>query len=424
MLLPNGYKLLHLKLLASRQAATPFCAGTRHFLMTPEPERPYYSAVSASTVQPANSWCVTASWDEVSHKVITTNIADNPMRVLDEKILDLTTSPDWMEYLEILEQRSDESGGAGAYDTFRCDLILGISENQWRIWGQEFHLNRIEQSYRSIVNTTHEDSLTNARRRSESIIQELLFKASTSPTLQSETKTNLDDVMFQLIRMTLLWSHSNDEIIVRGHSCCSGTAFSTNKPVQPIVVSVAAKQHTKNKQIDMDTTMPSRMHDPRHKVASWTRLRKQMERPETYKPPGVSEVLMLRPFVDNQLEVLEGLSSNVFVIYKDGTLRTAGDGVLHGYARHLVLECAESCGLVFDPSKSILLQDAEKGLWQEAFITSSSRLIYPISKVLIHTDNDYEFVEYWTYERNGEKGKCQQLLDEILKQADAEIRPV
>lgn len=387
-------------------------------------ERPYSSS---SAAQPANRWCVTASWDEGSNRVVTTDvITENPMQRMDGKTLDLTTSPDWMEFMELSEQRSDESGGAGAYDTFRCDLMLGNPKNRWRIWGQEFHLNRIEQSYRSIANGVPVASLTKARHRSESIVQELLLHASTLPTLQSENNINSDnDVMFQLIRMTLLWSHSDDQIIVRGHSCCSGTALSTQTNIPPIVVSVAAKQHANNQQIEIDTAMPSRMKDPRHKVASWTRLRKQMERPETYKPPGVSEVLMLRPTgIDNQLEVLEGLSSNIFVIYKDGTLRTASDGVLLGYARHLVLECAERCGLRIDLLKPILLQDAKKGLWQEAFITSSSRLVYPISKVLIHTDNEYEFVEYWTYESTGEKAKWQQLLDEMIKKVDSEITPV
>jgi hypothetical protein len=137
----------------------------------------------------------------------------------------------------------------------------------------------------------------------------------------------------------------------------------------------------------VDASLPTRVSDPQYKVASWTRLRKKMESPETYMPPGVSEVLMVRPSpINGDLEVLEGLSSNLFVVYKDGTIRTAQDGVLYGYVRHLVLECAETCCLRLDP-QPIVLHDATAGLWQEAFITSSSRLIYPISKILIHSDN-------------------------------------
>ncbi|GAX14234.1 hypothetical protein FisN_1Hh426 [Fistulifera solaris] len=417
MLLFHQLKLLHFNLVLSSRSrlATPF-----EDTMTPKPN---CSLNAAPPLRPTNRWCVTAAWDEVSNRVISQNV-DYPIQTINEKVLDLTTSPDWMEYLEISEHRSEESGGAGAYDSFRCDLILQSTgqKQSWRIWGQDFHLNRIQESYQSIAKDVNVGSLMDARHKSELIIQELLSKASTSPTLLQLENNSSGNAMFQLIRMTLLWSNANGEITVRGHSCCSGSALSLDEPVQPIVVSVAAKQH--GKQIDMDSAMPSRVNDPRHKVASWTRLRKQLERPETYKPPGTSEVLMLRPSTDHRLEVLEGLSSNFFVVYKDGTLRTASDGVLLGYARHLVLECAESCGLRFISSKSIFLQDAEQGLWQEAFITSSSRLIYPISKVIIHTDNEMEFEDYWTYESNGEKAKWQQLLDEILKRRNAEITTV
>ena len=52
------------------------------------------------------------------------------------------------------------------------------------------------------------------------------------------------------------------------------------------------------------------------------------------------------------------------------------------YVRHLILECASECGLTVDDSP-IRLEDGREGLWEEAFITSSSRLIYPIEKILI-----------------------------------------
>jgi hypothetical protein len=131
-------------------------------------------------------------------------------------------------------------------------------------------------------------------------------------------------------------------------------------------------------------TIPSRYHNPHNKVASWTRIRKTLEAPERYKPPGVSDDSN-NNINNTDLEVLEGLSSNVFIIYKDGTIRTAVDGVLHGYVRQLVLDCAvgcgSSCGLILDVNQPIRLQEVHE--WKEAFITSSSRLLYPISKIMI-----------------------------------------
>jgi hypothetical protein len=120
-----------------------------------------------------------------------------------------------------------------------------------------------------------------------------------------------------------------------------------------------------------------------------------------YKAPGIEEVLMVRQVKDEhgveRLEILEGLSSNFFVIYKGGTVRTAIDGCLHGYVRHLVLDSLDQCGLVFDP-RPIFLHESSQ--WHEAFITSSSRLIYPISKILIPegesaSKEESTFQEFW-----------------------------
>lgn len=137
---------------------------------------------------------------------------------------------------------------------------------------------------------------------------------------------------------------------------------------------------------------------------------------------GVSEVLMVRPSqMHGDVDVLEGLSSNVFVVYKDGTIRTAQDGVLNGYVRHLVLECVETCGLKLDP-RPILLHEATEGLWQGAFITSSTRLIFPIARILMHGADQKEFHEFWRDPGLTEcnycsvtKPKWRQLLDEILR---------
>ena len=466
------------------------------------------------------------------------------------KHLDLTTSTDWMEYIEHTENRFYDEGGAGAYDTMRCDVLLKPTSRKdnnndsnliyyhpssFDIWGETFHLNRLLNSYLTLVNGDEGDQGTGSHRHqhrnlskmteialdeSKSIIQRLLQEAmlslpttstfctkfttndkveetkpastsstsaSTSttphpPTTTTTTETESvpssisnvqkllkNDDLIYLVRLTLLWSppsstsissnrmsqdemHDDKEgeqgknrtdnscddgddgqrIIVRGHACCSCKAVTLHASPEPIVVTIAAhcSKHdeiNKKKKLaaaaadsvaentSIDESLPTRYEgNPQTKIASWCRLRRQMERPETYKPQGVSEVLMVRDHGFNEdeqnihehhhshsptLEVLEGLSSNFFVIYDDGTIRTASDGVLHGYVRHLVLQHAEECGLVFDPTKPVLLNDAarhksqlqrgeEESQWKEAFITSSSRLIIPISRILIPIDNE------------------------------------
>mmetsp|Transcript_14769 Transcript_14769/g.30097 ORF Transcript_14769/g.30097 Transcript_14769/m.30097 type:complete len:446 (+) Transcript_14769:641-1978(+) len=437
-----------------------------------------------------------------------------------------------MKWIEETEHRWTHHGGAGAYDTLRCDVQLpihkdddpnssnndNISNNKHhiKVWGQDFHLDRLERSYRSLLsshmtNTDNQDNdnletrLHQARTASYRILEALLEEAKTAtifhpsqqqPQPQSDDNYDSEDVTIQLIRVTWLWSpatspsqpedkpdNNNEDdddkddytmIIVRGHAVCSTRPIRIHQPVTPIVctLAVADRRHSNNNNnnhnsvatgsssssnvVDVDTTLPNRAVDPHAKIAAWTRQRQALERPHTYKPAGVSEVLLVRrqrttttTTNDNHdddnnnnnpdpesIELLEGLSSNVFVVYRDGTLRTPAEGVLHGYVRHLVLECTATVGLRVDTTNPILLQDKEQ--WQEAFITSSSRLIYPISKILlvqrqpddsteiIHTPPSPVLEEFWHDERlvdtyspsltNDEPPKWQQLLDEILRQ--------
>lgn len=375
------------------------------------------------------------------------------------QVLDLTKPSDWMEYIELLEHRRDQEGGAGAYDTLRCDLPIlfpsGEKASAWRIWGQEFHLHRLRNSYRSLLHVKNKtvgtvvpknnenellanERIQQATDESEKMLQALLEEAKQAPMSQAGLDASVskedvsqagldasvskeyvsqaglgasvskEDVWIQSVRLTLLWSssssHGGDDhscaIVVRGHACCSTRLVKEYSFVEPVVCTIAAQANSDNATVTVDEALPSRLGNSQNKVAAWTRVRKTMERPERYKPTGVSEVLMVRRHnnTDNgNLELLEGISSNFFVVYRDGTLRTATDGVLFGYVRQLVLECAPSCGLTIDP-RPILLHEALE--WKEAFITSSSRLLFPISKILMQQNDDSAdgalvFCDFW-----------------------------
>lgn len=385
-------------------------------------------------------WCCTAHLDPITKRpqfqtVTSTNNADTDG-------LDLTTSPDWMEWIEVTEGRSGDEGGAGAYDTLRCDLVVKNKDPEGCvlksvIWGEDYHLDRLQNSFQSLPRDNDnlpETAITMATQESKVLLQALLQQAQSSQQLLA-TNTNTNSKIpneestndeaqtwIQLIKLTLLWSlpktdttgsnnnSNNMNIVVRGHACSSTRPIPIFRSVPPIVVTLAALgQHSnhnndlttmkddKDKNVNVDASLPTRFQNPQSKVASWCKQRKKMDNPETYKPPGVSEVLMLRPTTTttttksqddfSSLQLLEGLSSNVFVIYKDGTLRTAEEGVLFGYVRHLVLQASEKCGLKVDTTQPIVLQDALEGKWSEVFITSSSRLIWPISRILLPTEN-------------------------------------
>ena len=433
---------------------------------------------------PSHAWCCTASVDPSNQSAKIKEVAgdsknteDSPFQTIGGTTYDITASPDWMEIIEISEKRENDEGGAGAYDTMRCDLIVkqptaSVLREHWIIWGEYYHLQRLENSFHSLLKASShqlsEAAIQKAKQESDVLIRALMKEAESSSFLREKGRAvpEEDDkhghTSIQLVKLTLLWSLPKDnaklnagasEIAVRGHACSSSNPLPVFRSVQPIVVTVAALRHshegahTRHHSDDdavIDTSLPTRFQNPQSKVASWCKQRKKMDNPKTYKPPGVSEVLMVRPNSKlgptpslgtdthfSSLELLEGLSSNVFVIYKDGTLRTAREGVLYGYVRHLVLQSAEKCGLTVDTNKPISLQDAVDDNWSEVFITSSSRLIWPVSRILLPSGEEPHngmkqceidgFSEFWSDTVLTNTGvisktpRWQDILDDILR---------
>jgi branched-chain amino acid aminotransferase len=121
------------------------------------------------------------------------------------------------------------------------------------------------------------------------------------------------------------------------------------------------------------TTPHSARENPLVKSTQWMHQRDGIKQQEAY------ETLLL----DADGHILEGSSSNFYAI-KDGVLYTAGEGVLGGIARQIVLDVAPAIIPVqFVP---IHLRDIPQ--LQEAFITSSSRGIIPVVKIDEHIIGD------------------------------------
>jgi branched-chain amino acid aminotransferase len=90
-------------------------------------------------------------------------------------------------------------------------------------------------------------------------------------------------------------------------------------------------------------------------------------------PEGAFEAVMVSPIG----ELLEGLSSNFFAVI-DGELWTAEEGVLSGITRAMVLEEARQLGI------PIHLQGVAMASIpgvEEAFITSASRAVLPVTRI-------------------------------------------
>ena len=90
-------------------------------------------------------------------------------------------------------------------------------------------------------------------------------------------------------------------------------------------------------------------------------------------PPEVNEALMTDP----KGSILEGLSSNFFAV-KNGKLVTAGEGILEGITRELVLKSANLLRV------EIIFRNVhidELASCEECFITSTSRGVLPVVEI-------------------------------------------
>jgi branched-chain amino acid aminotransferase len=116
-------------------------------------------------------------------------------------------------------------------------------------------------------------------------------------------------------------------------------------------------------------TFPVRRANPVAKSTAWMGQRDDLV---AQLRPGVYEGILTAETGD----LLEGFGSNFYAIL-DGTLRTAGTGVLNGISRRIVLEVAPGMlPVVLEP-----MTLADIGLLQEAFMTSSSRAVIPIVQI-------------------------------------------
>uniref|UniRef100_M4BH77 Uncharacterized protein n=1 Tax=Hyaloperonospora arabidopsidis (strain Emoy2) TaxID=559515 RepID=M4BH77_HYAAE len=120
---------------------------------------------------------------------------------------------------------------------------------------------------------------------------------------------------------------------------------------------------------------------PRHnavvKDSAWVRERKAI-----YKKvaPDMEEVILMDPTTGH---LLEGSQTNFYAI-RDGTLLTAGAGILKGTVRSLVLDVCAKNGIPVKLNPPTL-DGVEK--WQGCFISSTSRLVLG-AKVLKYEQPD------------------------------------
>lgn len=319
---------------------------------------------------------------------------------LDSRLFDLSSPREWMEYVEATEGRS------GAYTVIRCDL--SSNNNKKRIWGRGFHKRRLCQSYCALehVDVNNNKQQLDSAMNTTHVILESLWNQS----LMIFNNTSDDDDTMYTIMLTILWQKRVEpirSILVYGHACCSGKPVAANAHCisDPVTATLALSWSGKE--------LPKRYnHHPEAKQSSWCRRRRPLE--QTFKMNEVGEVLLTKR-VGDETHILEGLTSNIFFLYPDNKLRSANRGVLKGYARKLVLDCATRLGFPYDPTP-VRVQDAS--FWKEVFLTSSIRLVVPVKQILAPNEAG-EFHELWS--ANGYDFSRGNLLYKELLKDDREL---
>lgn len=325
------------------------------------------------------------------------------------------------EWLERIEHR-DGFHGVGAYTVLRSDALYDEHTCDWQMWGLDFHQSRLRSSYNMLSGGRRGADgciFEASARETNDVIAALLDEASKwlltdAAATKNHTKDRFEgEDAARTLMVTLLWTPPKVEgkPVVRGHAAFAGPACAPRNHDDALPAPVSACLAIPREPTPEGLLrVPHRHSDSGNsvgasaKLSSWCRARRPLEDPARFKVPGsgVGEVLLVRQDDDgrgtdpadfvNSLQILEGLTSNFFVIYTDGTVRTALAGdVLSGYARQLVAEAlteAQFGELTLDATRGPTVQDARDGLWAEAFVTSAVRLVVPVTRVLLPLSGD------------------------------------
>lgn len=308
-----------------------------------------------------------------------------------------------------------ESQPFGAYTVMRCDYAAG--EKKWTIWGRDFHLQqRLQESYRSLLLG---ESL---REDLHGILAPFVVETATQQTAELvdsllslvPSELGLDGALHEtttLVMITVLWyPDSEGTIRVQGHAC-PGTICCRRDDINDPFSPYDPEPWTLVVDNSNAGSGPSRQPFPLAKLSAWCSQRRPLEelflqRPQVLlrnadfgKKEAVSVNEVILTCADGGLALLEGLTSNLFVVYPNNVIRTAGDGVLHGYARHLVMEAlADNDAWTVDTVTPIRIDEAN--YWQQIFCTSAIRLVVPVGRILapctaVDCENSSELCEVW-----------------------------
>jgi branched-subunit amino acid aminotransferase/4-amino-4-deoxychorismate lyase len=335
----------------------------------------------------------------------------------------------------------------GVYTVIRCDFynkaeaaMASRPRGQWKVWGLDFHVQRLRDSWklwngdccsvaaaavappeRSTDHAPIERLLGAASNQTERLLWRLLEEAEAIlfPTLSLPLGSTPSSCSDQVAMVTILWqpctaTTTTARIAVSSHICASravldGQQLSLNQDTggrqrcwpfesyhpKAVTAMVATIKHHHER-----VQLPNRGPLFAAKCSAWCRERRPLEHAymHVWRDNGsetVHEVILMDP--DNHSILLEGLTSNLFVVYPHRVIRTAGTKVLPGYARHLVQQVLQDETMkdwTLDTTTPIRLEDADS--WEQVFVTSAIRLVVPVQAILVPVDGTpRRYVHLW-----------------------------
>eukprot|EP00890_Picochlorum_soloecismus_P001160 jgi/Picsp_1/2044/NSC_05509-R1_protein len=288
---------------------------------------------SVAPAVPRVPGCSSAA-NEHKERTITQNMS---VKISDQRVMAVVASNDGVDACGVNSTEWLATLERGAYTTART-----VGGN--KVFELAFHLNRIVES----LLLMHETEDRNKQEHDR--LERLKFQLVES---MKEGVHGFQSVYGDHgeLKITVLVTVSNNIPQIRTHVMELG-----NRARHPVKVMISG--HPRD--------------NPEAKDSEWVRERKILEKE---KPDDYNEVIL----VGDDGALFEGLSSNFFALM-DGSLYTAGSGILLGSVREAVLRVAESMNI---PVKLEAPSLQDIGKWEAAFVSSTSRLLLPIDQLFV-----------------------------------------
>ncbi|MFN2135410.1 MAG: aminotransferase class IV [Candidatus Promineifilaceae bacterium] len=113
--------------------------------------------------------------------------------------------------------------------------------------------------------------------------------------------------------------------------------------------------------------------EPQAKTAEFAERRSRML-------PARSQAHYEYLMLDDEDNILEGTLTNFWAV-RDGCVWTAGEGVLEGITRHILIDLIPTLGI---PVKLQAVNRSEIPTFEEAFLSGSSRAVLPVVRIASH----------------------------------------